>query len=193
MALRVVEGAGHLLLVVAVPTLMAALAAERDRAMVMGALGDLLRRGFHAGGARDRRGRARGRLCACMGGSRRGGLILWIMLPRGVDGRAPGAAAPFRPPDDLLHAAPLRAGPRATGSTRFLFLALVTYLPARAWRAMAGAGSAGRGAHGLAPDRAARLTGNGRHAGAQVHRGARRARAQPQEYRPRHPPRPAWW
>jgi MFS family permease len=36
MGLRVVEGAGHLLLVVAIPTLAAALAAERDRALVMG-------------------------------------------------------------------------------------------------------------------------------------------------------------
>ena len=36
MALRVVEGAGHLMLVVAVPTLMAGLASDQDRGLVMG-------------------------------------------------------------------------------------------------------------------------------------------------------------
>ncbi len=36
MALRVIEGAGHLALVVALPTLMATLASDRDRSLVMG-------------------------------------------------------------------------------------------------------------------------------------------------------------
>ncbi|MEX3015073.1 MFS transporter [Gymnodinialimonas hymeniacidonis] len=36
MAMRVFEGVGHLILVVAVPTLMAGLSADRDRALVMG-------------------------------------------------------------------------------------------------------------------------------------------------------------
>jgi MFS family permease len=71
MGLRVVEGAGHLLLVVAVPTLMAALAAEKDRALVMGVWATFFGVGLLACGASDRAGRARRRSSPSTGGLRR--------------------------------------------------------------------------------------------------------------------------
>jgi hypothetical protein len=81
-------------------------------------------------------------------------LLLWVMLPRGVTTERRAAAAPVGPCDDLHHAAPFRAG-LGHGIYAFLFLALVTYLPA-ALGALAFAGPAGGGADRIAPDRAAR-------------------------------------
>jgi hypothetical protein len=76
MGLRVVEGAGHLLLVVAMPTLMAALAAERDRALVMGIWATFFGVGFSLAalviGQAGRR-----RSSPSTAGWRRSGVLLW--------------------------------------------------------------------------------------------------------------------
>src|SRR6056297_2838160 len=129
MALRVAEGAGHLLLVVAVPTLMAALAAEGDRAFVMGVWATFFGVGFS--------------LAALLIGSAgpgtvfavHGGLagvlavVLWIMLPRGV---TPERRPLPRLSDHLMiYSTPRLFAPGlGHGIYAFLFLALVTYLPA---------------------------------------------------------------
>ena len=129
MALRVVEGAGHLLLVVAVPTLMAALAADKDRAFVMGIWATFFGVGFSLaalviGGAGPARVFAsHGAMAAALG------LLLWIMLPRGV-------TTDRRPLPRLSDHVTIYTTPRlfapglGHGIYAFMFLALVTYLPA---------------------------------------------------------------
>ncbi|MBL4629009.1 MAG: MFS transporter [Roseicyclus sp.] len=128
MALRVVEGAGHLVLVVAVPTLMARLAAPKDRAMVMGlwatffgvgfavaalVMGDNLRLAYGGHGA----------FAAVML------VILWVMLPRGV-------VVVRRPLPRLSDHLMIYSTPRlfapglGHGIYAMLFLALITFLPA---------------------------------------------------------------
>lgn len=127
MALRVVEGAGHLVLVVAVPTLMARLAAPKDRAMVMGLwatffgvgfalaallMGDNLRAAYggHAGFA------------AVMLA------VLWAMLPRGVVvARRP---LPRLRDHLMIYSTPRLFAPGlGHGIYAMLFLALITFLP----------------------------------------------------------------
>jgi MFS family permease len=127
MALRVVEGAGHLVLVVAIPTLMAAIAAPRDRGLVMGLWATFFGVGFA--------------LAALVVGADAGavygwhaglaaaiGLILWRMLPRGV-------LAERRPMPRLADHLTIYRTPRlfapalGHGIYAFAFLALVTYLP----------------------------------------------------------------
>jgi predicted MFS family arabinose efflux permease len=129
MGLRVVEGAGHLLLVVAIPTLMAALAAERDRSLVMGIWATFFGVGFSlyalligsagAGAVYAVHGAA-GAVLA---------LLLWVMLPRGV---TPERRALPRLADHLtIYRTPRLFAPGlGHGIYAFLFLALVTYLPA---------------------------------------------------------------
>lgn len=128
MALRVVEGAGHLVLVVAIPTLMAALAAPRDRATVMGLWATFFGVGFALAALLV--GDAAGPVYAVHAALAAGlGLLLWLWLPRGV-------VAERRPLPRLadhvaIYATPRRFAPAlGHGLYAFLFLALVTYLPA---------------------------------------------------------------
>ncbi len=127
MALRVLEGAGHLVLVVAIPTLMAALSAPKDRAMVMGLWATFFGVGFALAALLVGEGAApvygvHAGLAALMG------VVLWRMLPRGV-------VAARRPLPRLADHLTLYRTPRlfapalGHGTYAFLFLALVTYLP----------------------------------------------------------------
>jgi len=127
MGLRVVEGAGHLVLVVAIPTLMAALSAPKDRALVMGLWATFFGVGFALAAVLVGEGAApvygvHAGLAALMG------MILWAMLPRGV-------VAERRPLPRLSDHLVLYTTPRlfapalGHGIYAFLFLALVTYLP----------------------------------------------------------------
>ncbi|WP_170118968.1 MFS transporter [Roseicyclus mahoneyensis] len=127
MALRVVEGAGHLVLVVAIPTLMAALAAPRDRGLVMGLWATFFGVGFALAALLVGEGAApvygvHAALAAAMGA------VLWKMLPRGVAGER-------RPLPRLADHLTIYTTPRLIapalghGIYAFAFLALVTYLP----------------------------------------------------------------
>lgn len=138
MALRVAEGAGHLVLVVAIPTLMAGLSTPADRPVVMGLWATFFGVGFavsalligeNAGMAYG----AHGALAAAMG------LALWRMLPRGI-------AAERRPLPRLSDHLTIYSTPRlfapglGHGIYTFMFLALITYLPvalAAPWLAVA--------------------------------------------------------
>jgi MFS family permease len=129
MGLRVVEGAGHLLLVVAIPTFMAAIASDRDRALVMGIWATFFGVGFSLYalviGAVDA-----GAVYALHGAF--GGVlavVLWVMLPRGV---TPERRALPRLSDHLtIYTTPRLFAPGlGHGIYALLFLALVTYLPA---------------------------------------------------------------
>jgi len=127
MALRIVEGAGHLLLVVAVPTLMAQIAAPRDRAVVMGIWATFFGVGFALAaliiGANVPLTFA---VHAALAGLV--GLLLWRLLPAEQAGEKrplPGLHAHlaiYRNP--RLFAPALGHGIYAS-----LFLALVTYVP----------------------------------------------------------------
>lgn len=127
MGLRVVEGAGHLVLVVAVPTLMARLAAPKDRAMVMGiwatffgvgfavaalVMGDNLRAAYGGHAA----------FAALMLG------VLTVMLPRGVVVvRRP---LPRISDHVMIYTTPRLFAPGlGHGIYAMLFLALITFLP----------------------------------------------------------------
>jgi len=127
MGLRVVEGAGHLGLVVAIPTLMAGLASDRDRPMVMGLWATFFGVGFSLTAvlAGESAGWVYGVHAGLAGGI---AFVLWRMLPRGVSGErraAPGLA------DHLaIYATPRLFAPAlGHGIYAALFLALVTYLP----------------------------------------------------------------
>ncbi len=127
MGLRVIEGAGHLVLVVAIPTLMAALSAPRDRGLVMGLWATFFGVGFalaalvvgeDAGGVYG----WHAGLAALIG------LLLWWMLPRGVA----AARRPFPRPavHVVIYTTPRLFAPAlGHGIYAFAFLALVTYLP----------------------------------------------------------------
>jgi MFS family permease len=131
MALRVVEGAGHLLLVVAVPTLMAGLAAPRDRGLVMGLWATFFGVGFTlAALAIGISGARAGAIYGLHGGvAAILGLILWRMLPRGVAG--PRRALPRLSDHLVIYRTPRLFAPAlGHGIYAMLFLALVTYLPA---------------------------------------------------------------
>ena len=126
MALRVVEGAGHLVLVVAIPTLMAGLAAPRARGLVMGLWATFFGVGFALaalviGDQAPPVYAVHGALCAFFG------VLLWWMLPR--------AAVARRAPPQLSDHLVIYTNPRlfapalGHGIYAFLFLAAVTYLP----------------------------------------------------------------
>lgn len=128
MVFRVVEGAGHLVLVVAVPTLMARLAAPRDRAMVMGIWATFFGVGFALAALLmgDNLRAAYGGhalFAAVMLG------VLWIMLPKGV-------VVARRPLPRLRDHLVIYSTPRlfapglGHGIYAMLFLALITFLPA---------------------------------------------------------------
>jgi len=127
MALRVVEGAGHLVLVVAIPTLMAALAAPRDRGLVMGLWATFFGVGFALAALLVGEGAAPvyGVHAALAAGI---GAVLWWMLPRGV-------VAERRPMPRLADHLMIYTTPRlfapalGHGTYAFLFLALVTWMP----------------------------------------------------------------
>lgn len=128
MALRVLEGAGHLVLVVAVPTLMARLAADKDRPMVMGLWATFFGVGFAVAAlvmGENLRGAYGGHavFAAIMLG------ILWAMLPRGVVvTRRP---LPRLSDHLMIYATPhLFAPGLGHGIYAMLFLALITFLPA---------------------------------------------------------------
>ncbi|MCU4651762.1 MFS transporter [Roseibacterium sp. SDUM158016] len=129
MGLRVVEGAGHLLLVVAIPTLAAALAAERDRAFVMGIWATFFGVGFTLAALVIGRAGA-GTVFAVHGGLAAAlALLLWWMLPRGVTNER-------RPLPRIADHLTIYTTPRlfapglGHGIYAMMFLALVTYLPA---------------------------------------------------------------
>jgi predicted MFS family arabinose efflux permease len=129
MGLRVVEGAGHLLLVVAIPTLAAALAADRDRALVMGIWATFFGVGFTLAALLIGQAGA-GTVFAVHGGLAAGlALLLWRMLPRGV-------TTERRPLPRLRDHLTIYTTPRlfapglGHGIYAMMFLALVTYLPA---------------------------------------------------------------
>ncbi len=127
MALRVVEGAGHLILVVAVPTLMAGLSAPRDRAMVMGLWATFFGVGFSVAalviGENLRLAYAgHAAFAAVML------LVLWVVLPRGI------ATARRRLPrlrdHVMIYSTPRLFAPGlGHGIYAMLFLALITFLP----------------------------------------------------------------
>jgi predicted MFS family arabinose efflux permease len=123
----VLEGAGHLVLVVAIPTLMAGLTAPRDRGLVMGLWATFFGVGF-ALGALVVGDDARAVFAAHAGMAALLAAVLWRMLPRGV-------AAPRRPLPGLAGHLEIWRTPRlfapalGHGIYAFLFLALVTYLP----------------------------------------------------------------
>jgi MFS family permease len=127
MGLRMIEGAGHLVLVVAIPTLMAALAAPRDRGLVMGLWATFFGVGFALAALLVGEGAApvygvHAGLAGLMA------IVLWRMLPRGI-------AAHRRPLPRLSDHLTIYATPRlfapalGHGIYAFAFLALVTYLP----------------------------------------------------------------
>ncbi len=129
MALRLVEGAAHLALVVAAPTLMSAIAAPRDIPVAMGLWGTFFGVGFAASAA----------LVPLLGGpsavylAHGAGLmvlalILWPLLPRGVARPEPGEGLIAR------HIAIYRNPRVFAGAAGFLwhaatFLGLLTFLP----------------------------------------------------------------
>lgn len=127
MALRVIEGAGHLVLVVAVPTLMARLAAPKDRGLVMGLWATFFGVGFSIAALL-----MGDNLVPAYGGHAAfAGLmfcILTVMLPRGV-------VVVRRPLPRLSDHLTIYATPRlfapalGHGIYAMLFLALVTFLP----------------------------------------------------------------
>lgn len=128
MALRVVEGVGHLLLVVAVPTLMAGLSAPRDRAMVMGLWATFFGVGFALAAVLigDNLRLAYGGHAACAAVLL---VVLWRMLPRGVT----TARRPLPRLSDhlLIYTTPRLFAPGlGHGIYAMLFLALLTFLPA---------------------------------------------------------------
>ncbi|WP_224815111.1 MFS transporter [Hasllibacter sp. MH4015] len=128
MALRVVEGAGHLVLVVAVPTLMAGLAAPRDRAMVMGLWATFFGVGFALAalliGDDLRLAYGGHALCAAIMLG-----VLWAILPRGVTvARRP---LPRLSDHVMIYTTPRLFAPGlGHGIYAMLFLALITFLPA---------------------------------------------------------------
>ena len=128
MGLRVVEGAGHLVLVVAIPTLMAALSAPRDRGLVMGLWATFFGVGFALAAVAV--GDSAGPVYAVHAGlAGLMALVLWRMLPQGV-------VAERRPLPRLADHLMIYRTPRlfapalGHGLYAFLFLALVTWLPA---------------------------------------------------------------
>ena len=129
MGLRVLEGAGHLLLVVAVPTLMAALATDRDRPMVMGIWATFFGVGFALAAVLIGEGRGLALVYLTHAGLAAALLLLlWKALPRGL--------TPMRRPwpslaDHLaIYRTPRLFAPAlGHGIYAALFLALVTYLP----------------------------------------------------------------
>lgn len=130
MTLRVVEGAGHLLLVVAVPTLMAGLAAPRDRGLVMGLWATFFGVGFTlAALAIGISAAGAGAIYAVHGGlAAILGVILWRVLPRGV--ASPRRALPRLSDHLVIYRTPRLFAPAlGHGIYAMLFLALVTYLP----------------------------------------------------------------
>jgi predicted MFS family arabinose efflux permease len=126
MALRVIEGAGHLVLVVAIPTLMAGLAAARDRALVMGLWATFFGVGFAVAAlvVGDQAAPVyaiHGALCAGLG------VLLWAMLPRTGVARRP---LPRLSDHALIYTNPRLFAPAlGHGIYAFVFLAAVTYLP----------------------------------------------------------------
>jgi MFS transporter, DHA1 family, inner membrane transport protein len=129
-ALRLVEGAAHLAIVVAAPTLMAAVAAPRDKPVAMGLWGTFFGVGFAlAALAVPRLGSApavylaHGALLLCLAAA------LAPLLPRGVTGL--GAPAERIWARHLAIYSSLRATAPALGFFfhTVLFLGLLTYLP----------------------------------------------------------------
>lgn len=127
MGLRVIEGAGHLVLVVAVPTLMARLAAPKDSAMVMGLWATFFGVGFAVAalliGDNLRAAYAGHAVFAAVML-----VVLWAMLPRGVSvARRP---LPRIADHKMIYSTPRLFAPGlGHGIYAMLFLALITFLP----------------------------------------------------------------
>jgi hypothetical protein len=126
---RVVEGAGHLVLVVAIPTLMAGLAAAQDRSLVMGLWATFFGVGFALASVLIGEAGA-GTVYAVHAAAVFGmlALLAWL-LPKGV---VNGRRALPRVSDHLLiYTTPRLFAPGlGHGIYAGLFLALVTFLPA---------------------------------------------------------------
>ncbi|WP_339983227.1 MFS transporter [Gymnodinialimonas ulvae] len=129
MGLRIFEGAGHLILVVAVPTLMAGLAVARDRALVMGIWATFFGVGFSVTAL----------LIGDAGPSRIYGVhaalmvvmvgLLARMLPKGVV--TARRALPRLSDHLLIYSTPRLFAPGlGHGIYAGLFLALITFVPA---------------------------------------------------------------
>lgn len=161
MALRVAEGAGHLLLVIALPTLMAGLAAPADRSVVMGLWATFFGVGFAVaalvvGPDAARVYRVHAGLAALMAA------VLWRVLPRGAAAERRGL--PRLSDHRVIYATPRLFAPAlGHGIYATMFLALVTFLPGALgapWLAavlplagIAGSMAAGPLAALVAPDR----------------------------------------
>lgn len=128
MGLRVLEGAGHLMLVIALPTLMAGLASDRDRPMVMGLWATFFGVGFSVAAllVGETAAPVYGVHALAAGGI---GLVLWVSLPPGI---TPDRRPMPRLRDHLeIYTTPRLFSPAlGHGIYAMLFLALVTYLPA---------------------------------------------------------------
>ena len=134
MATRVAEGFGHLLLVVALPTMMAALATPRDKSVVMGLWGTFFGVGYavlavvipsvEAWGGPRAVYVGHGVVLAAIWP------VLWIVLPRvmAVGGVMPNVLAIHR---TIYTNARLFAPGLGHGIYTSIFIALVAFLPAR--------------------------------------------------------------
>ena len=132
MASRVVEGAAHLVLVVAAPTLMAASASDRDRPVVMGLWGTFFGVGFALGAAVLPPLAAAGGVAAVFAGHAAASVIVLIalapILPRAHGPRSPlpGLLAEHRA---IYGSARLSAPALGFFWHTLLFVPVLTFLP----------------------------------------------------------------
>lgn len=129
MVLRVLEGFAHLVLVVAAPTLMSAVAAPRDKPVAMGLWGTFFGVGFAVSAAViPFLGGLRGVFVAHGAGLVMLMVVLWPLLPRGV-------AAAEAGPGWLLQHIRIYSSPRIVAPAlsfiwhTSMFLGLLTFLP----------------------------------------------------------------
>ena len=130
MALRVAEGVGHLALVVALPTLMAASASDADRPVVMGTWGTFFGVGFALGALAVRAIPGPGAVTLAHGIALAAlWPVLWRLLPQtpGAPGLRVGLLASHLA---VWTRARLMAPGLGHGLYTSLFIALVTFLPA---------------------------------------------------------------
>ena len=168
MASRVVEGAAHLVLVVAAPTLMAASASDRDRPVVMGLWGTFFGVGFAAGAAVLPVLLAAGGLAAVFAGHAAASAVVLAalapILPR-AEGPRPPLPRPWAEHRAIYTSARLSAPALGFFWHALLFVPILTFLPGAVgspWiapalpiAALCGTFAAGVLARGIAPQRIA--------------------------------------
>ncbi|MGR3484727.1 MAG: MFS transporter [Paracoccaceae bacterium] len=129
LALRLAEGVAHLGLVVALPTLMAASAAPRDRSVVMGLWGTFFGVGFVVYAlVLDGLGGARAGFAAHGAALLALWPVLWALVPR-IEARAPRGQGAWVAHRRLYSTARLSAPGLGHGIYTSLFIALVAFLP----------------------------------------------------------------